>query len=218
MQTLGTIKAKHPFTQRVQNRLDVAQMLISRGSDVGAIASDEHWLSLMFAATDPGSYQYWHSSPARPYTKATTSGDHELVRYLVERGTDVHATTATGQNVLHAACWESGLSWGREMKVPIIDLLVINGADPNAQDEHGATPLYYLMRDHNTLTCVPDVYNALLKKGVDPGAMNNEEQTPAGQVNPIKWFLDDAGLLQNTPPKPYTTIMRGLANVRANLP
>lgn len=183
------------------------------------------------------SYRYWHSSPARvqlaellllhganvraaaddgsqPYTKAITPGDHKLARYLLERGADVHGTTAIGQNFWHAPCWESGLSWGREMKVPTINLLVINGADPNVHDEHGATPLCYLMHDHNTLTCVPDVYNALSRKGADPGAMNNQEHIPAGQFNPIKPFIDDAGLLQNTPPNPYTTMMRGQARWR----
>ncbi|KAF2621327.1 ankyrin, partial [Macroventuria anomochaeta] len=109
------------YTACKHNRLDVAKLLLSRGADVNAIVRDEHWLSLMFLVIET----YWHDcggalSPrlqladlllghgadVHAATKDGTTVLHKavqfidaaLVRHLVERGADVHATTAAGQS------------------------------------------------------------------------------------------------------------------------
>ena len=68
---------------------------------------------------------------------ARRPADHrvvETVGLLIELGADVTATTPAGGTALHgaAAMWEDG----------VIQLLVDHGADVNAEDNRGRTPLY----------------------------------------------------------------------------
>ncbi len=68
---------------------------------------------------------------------ARRPADHrvvETVSLLIELGADVTATTPAGSTALHgaAAMWEDG----------VIQVLVDHGADVNAEDNRGRTPLY----------------------------------------------------------------------------
>lgn len=74
------------FSACLNNRLEVAQSLISYGSDVATITQDRHWLSSISAITDPNSAAYDVYSPACL----------KLVDFLVLRGADVHAAADNG--------------------------------------------------------------------------------------------------------------------------
>ena len=58
----------------------------------------------------------------------------DTVRLLLELGSDVTVTNRYGQTALHGAAsmWEDG----------VIQLLVDHGANVNAEDQRGRTPLY----------------------------------------------------------------------------
>ena len=65
--------------------------------------------------------------------------DHRVidtVRLLLELGADVMTVNGGGQTALHGAAsmWEDG----------VIQLLVDHGADVNAEDQRGRTPLYFV--------------------------------------------------------------------------
>jgi hypothetical protein len=85
----------------------------------------------------------------------------------------------------------------------IIQILLDNGADTNAKDGIGATPLHCLMRDHTNWNWSPEPVNALLERGADMDVKDDTGKTPRELLDISKWLFDDTGLLNKVPPKPY---------------
>ena len=67
-------------------------------------------------------------------TRLLTSGQLEVVKWLVEKGADVNATNKDGRTVLHSAA-DSG-------QLDVVKWLVEKGADVNATDKDGKTVLH----------------------------------------------------------------------------
>ncbi len=63
---------------------------------------------------------------------ATEARDVEAVKVLLDRHVDVNAVNDSGQTALHFAAQASD---------DIVRLLVASGANPNAKDKQGRTPL-----------------------------------------------------------------------------
>jgi ankyrin repeat protein len=59
-------------------------------------------------------------------------------------------------------------------RADLVELLLKHGADPNARDAQGGTPLYYAARDG----CVEVVRILLLRQGADLNARDAEGNTP----------------------------------------
>src|SRR5262249_43190029 len=88
--------------------------------------------------------------------------DPELVGALVDAGVDVQAR-AFGKTALHFAS-KAGF-------VETVRVLLVAGADPNAVDDDGLTPLWSALQSGPSVGREP-VVRALLGAGADPHARN----------------------------------------------
>lgn len=99
----------------------------------------------------------------------------EIVKTLLENGTDVHTKDWQGHTPLHMAAMCR--------KLEAAELLLQHGAEINKQDAKGNTPLHCALSDtrFGSLSQSPR-YVALIKQlldwGADPCKQNNQGQTP----------------------------------------
>ena len=216
------------YTAWMSKHFEVAQLLMLRGAEVSEVTQDRHWISLMSTATN--TYPFWNADwdpPSRlqmteffldhganinalnddgstALHMAAICHDTALMRHLITRGADVFATDYALQSVLHAACNAHNWSGSYESELTqTIHLLIDNGADPNAKNNSGATPLHCLLRGLTCWNSSPEPVNALLERGADMGGKDNEGNTPREMLDMSKWTFDDKALLQKVPPKPY---------------
>ena len=98
-----------------------------------------------------------------------------LVPVLVEAGAEVQASNRRGAQALHYAVDGSPGSprWDPAAQRATVTNLVIAGADPNAVDLGGVTPLHRAVRNR----CA-DAVRALLEAGADPKRPNKSGSTP----------------------------------------
>ena len=90
----------------------------------------------------------------------------ELVRWLVEQGANINAADDTYfRTPLHIHCMRFSGN---------IDILLELGADVNAKDKYGETPLHFAAGSSFN----PERVRKLLVKGADPFAKNSSKETP----------------------------------------
>jgi ankyrin repeat protein len=101
---------------------------------------------------------------------AAESGDPEVVQAILRYHPRPEVRDGEGKTALFAAA--SGYRHGERpgARVECVRLLVHAGADVNARDLQGNTPLHQ--------TFLPDVEEELIKSGADVNARNNEGETP----------------------------------------
>lgn len=83
-------------------------------------------------------------SPLTPAHHAVEMLDLARLRELLDGGADVEDPNALGMTLLHHAVdieGDSALDTGRPAHVDITALLLARGADPDARDRNGGTPL-----------------------------------------------------------------------------
>jgi hypothetical protein len=99
-----------------------------------------------------------------------------LVRELVALGAAVDAANRRRQQPLHYAVdgGPGAPHWNPRSQAATIDALIDAGADPNAADMGGVTPLHRAIRNR----CAAAV-KALLDRGADPRRKNGSGSTPA---------------------------------------
>lgn len=139
---------------------DCAKLLLEAGSDVNHAPS--RWSSWI-----------WLSCNANNGKR----DDPELIEALLNAGADVHAR-AFGKTALHFAC-KAGF-------VETTRLLLEAGADPNALDGDGLTPLWSALQSGPSVEREP-VVRQLLSGGASPRALNPKgitlRQAVAAQTN-----------------------------------
>ncbi len=98
-----------------------------------------------------------------------------IVRGLIDLGADVAARNRRGAQPLHyAADGVPGWSgWNPNAQAQTVVCLITAGADPNALDKGGVTPLHRAVRTR----CAAAV-EALLRGGADPVRKNKNGSTP----------------------------------------
>lgn len=106
---------------------------------------------------------------------AAAAWRHDVARKLLAAGADVRARNRRGAEPLHAAAVGSPGSdaWNPPAQAATIALLIDAGADPNAVDMDGVTPLHRAVRTR----CAAAVA-ALLDGGADAGRRNKGGSTP----------------------------------------
>ena len=99
----------------------------------------------------------------------------EIVRALLAGGADVHARNRRGQQALHAAAVGSPGSqmWNPAAQSATIVCLIEAGADPNAIDMDGVSPLHKAVRTRSA-----EAVRTLLANGADPALKNKSGSTP----------------------------------------
>jgi ankyrin repeat protein len=122
-------------------------------------------------------------SPTRvPYYEGTTAlhvaakeYQEELARHLITRGANVRARNRRGAEPLHAAVMgiPGSPSWNPAAQKATIECLLEAGADPDAGDDAGVTPLHRAVRNR----CAVAV-EVLLGAGAQPLGKNDSGSTP----------------------------------------
>ncbi len=100
----------------------------------------------------------------------------EIAQLLLSAGADPNSAANHRRGApLHYAADGRGVhpSWNPARQVKIIELLLRAGADINAQDKNGATPLHRAVRTRTAAGV-----HCLLKTGADPTLRNNSGSTP----------------------------------------
>ncbi len=99
----------------------------------------------------------------------------EIARKLIAAGADVRARNRRGQGALHyAAVGAPGAkTWNPSAQAATIVCLIEAGADPNAVDMDGVTPLHRAVR-----TRCAEAVRTLLAHGADPARKNKSGSTP----------------------------------------
>lgn len=133
---------------------DMARMLLDKGADVGA--RDNYGETALIEAA-------WAGAP-------------DVARLLLEKGASINAKSNIGKTALHVVTHSNAVNHELprrnrssqailDGKVAVTRLLIDKGADINAKDNSGRTPLHYAI-DEN----MPDVVRVLLEKGASPNA------------------------------------------------
>ena len=98
----------------------------------------------------------------------------EVVQHLLSAGADVSHRNVHGFTALHCAVGSPPYGTGAERQAECVRLLLKAGADPNAIDQSGGTPL----GDAAWFGCGPAV-EVLLKAGANPAHRDDKGRTPA---------------------------------------
>ena len=156
----GTLAGATPFFLAAKAAdLDVMRLLVASGADP-SLETGRHVTPLMVAA---GVGSGTGSSPV-PQSKAL-----EAVKLCLELGNDVNVANVEGETALHGAAYRG--PQGTEM---IIQLLVDHGANINAKNKQGWTPLTIVEGLYfNATTTLSESGSALLRKlGAEPSPPN----------------------------------------------
>ncbi|MBL8300431.1 MAG: ankyrin repeat domain-containing protein [Rhodanobacteraceae bacterium] len=91
---------------------------------------------------------------------------------LAQRGADAFAANEQGETATHLAA-QLGAA-------PLLDRLLDAGADPNARDQHGRTPLHAALAAPGPQ--LDDVVRSLIRHGADPEIAANDGETALGRA------------------------------------
>ena len=157
-----------------KGEVDVARVLLIRGANPSAVSTVEQ---------------------ITPLHTAVYNGQEKVAKLLVEYGsnttlTDFHGMTPLSWTVMRKKdrivrlLIESGVDAGRKGELAlhqaaqnnprIMPFLLKNGANVNARDKDGNTPLHWAGKSLDSI----NAYRLLLEKGADVDATNNSGYTP----------------------------------------
>ena len=98
---------------------------------------------------------------------ATVDGKLEFAKVLLDAGTDVNARDYIGYSALHYAA--------QNYLPEMATLLIAHGADVDAEDQYGNTPLWRATFDSKGRG---ELITILLKAGADRNHLNKKGKTP----------------------------------------
>ncbi|MBN2446205.1 MAG: ankyrin repeat domain-containing protein, partial [Phycisphaerae bacterium] len=156
----------HWAAQRGHREMVVA--LLDHGADVTAKDSygDETPPDMAAWANqkDTAELLLLHGAKLSIFTAASLGKTEDVKRFLAEDPGLVHATMKQGGSPLH---------WAARGGAEVVELLLARGADPNAADRQGNTPLHFAADSGRA-----DAAIVLLKAGADVNARGSSRWTP----------------------------------------
>jgi len=102
---------------------------------------------------------------------AAKKGNLDIVQYLIDNGSDVHAKDEDSWQPIHFTAQKKNL--------PMVKLLLNNGANINAQHGDGGTALHKFVLDE-------DAREYLISKGADINLKNFHDISPQDTLNLLK--------------------------------
>jgi ankyrin repeat protein len=173
----------------VMNRADLVKLLIEHGADVrrvgllGRLDDAERPVADLLVAHGKKVPAWMLARACRP---DTSTNEVHRVSVLLGYGAGVNDRGQYGSTALHYAV--------RGGKLPLIRLLLERGADVNALDDDGLTPLLHLSKTRSKADPIP-VMELLAKKGVDLDARDESQCTllmyfaRQGKADAVAWLL-----------------------------
>ena len=178
-------------TAAYTGKLNIVQLLISRGADVNAATSTgstplhgatlyNHEAVVRLLVAKGGNVNAANQGGYTPIVNAVSSGNLPMITFLVESGASITSAAPGGRVPLHSAILSCNL--------PLVEYLLSAGADPNAVNPEGedavATAVLASMWNIDGSENVPAMLEALLKHGGNPNRVLNSGRTP------IMWATD----------------------------
>ncbi|KAF4766281.1 hypothetical protein HAV15_010745 [Penicillium sp. str.  len=166
--------------------LDIVQLLIQRGADIGAsdsfgqtplyIACEDGHIEVVRLLLDKGAdVHHPNQFGWTPVNTASDEGFSDIVLLLVERGADINVPNESGETPLYNS------SWGGHSEV--VRLLLEGGADIEVQSESGETPLSSACRRGHI-----EVVRLLLDKGAEIHHQSQSGWTPVNDASEAGFF------------------------------
>jgi ankyrin repeat protein len=142
-----------PFLRAAKSGdIEMMRALVAGGADPKLTMPNGNANALMYAA----GLGWRNGSPAAPsYDQGSDEEAVEAIRFLLKLGLDIQGTNDNGDTALHAAISGRGSE-------TIIAFLVSQGADPEAKNKRGQTPLSLAATKGN------DAITNLLRSGKSP--------------------------------------------------
>ena len=143
------------------------------------------------------------AGPSEPWLEALWQPDESAVSQFLAGGADVNAALDRRQTrALHLLFFGSGCEYGASTAdvMPVLELLLERGAEVNAADGRGNTPLMLAAAE-----CDPPVVRRLLAAGADMAAINllglTAFELTLSNASPAGLVLTEAGF--RLPPERY---------------
>ncbi|TGL64642.1 ankyrin repeat domain-containing protein [Leptospira sarikeiensis] len=118
---------------------------------------------------NPGIAHSYSSDGWTPLHLASHFGRLSIIKYLIEKGADIHAQSKSKLSIGNTALHSAVASW----RADAVALLLENGADPNFTQDGGFSPLHIAASRQGS----EEIVSLLLQKGANPDLKTEDGKT-----------------------------------------